>query len=132
MRVPVNTAHAHAHAQASTRKHAERFPRNIDGCLVRGPLSHVQAAHDEPGAVHQWNAGENFASWLSCTASFRYRSADLKISTLYQNTISPIYGAPPEVTAGAVQAMKQADLINQVMCMMKRASGCVWGGKKGK
>ena len=28
--------------------------------------------------------------------------------------ISPVYGAPMEVTAGAVQAMKQADLINQV------------------
>jgi len=29
--------------------------------------------------------------------------------------ISPVYGAPMEVTAGAVQAMKQADLINQVL-----------------
>lgn len=31
-----------------------------------------------------------------------------------QNTISPVYGAPPSVTAGAVQAMQQADLIHQV------------------
>jgi small-conductance mechanosensitive channel len=28
--------------------------------------------------------------------------------------ISPVYGAPMAVTAGAVQAMKQADIINQV------------------
>ena len=32
-----------------------------------------------------------------------------------QNTISPVYGAPPSVTAGAVQAMQQADLIHQVV-----------------
>ena len=31
----------------------------------------------------------------------------------------------------AVQAMKQADLINQVVCLMTRASGCVGRGRQG-
>jgi len=36
--------------------------------------------------------------------------------------ISPVYGAPMEVTAGAVQAMKQADLINQANLMGPRTA----------
>jgi len=35
-------------------------------------------------------------------------------NSLISNLISPVYSAPPSVTAGAVQAMQQADIIHQI------------------